>query len=76
MFVAPGLDNDIEPIVKALGPPGVLTIAGSLSYVKRGVVLGFDLVSGRPKIVINLAMARQQRLDFQAALLRLARVVE
>lgn len=76
VFVSPGLDNELGAIVQALEHLGVLTIAGSLPYVKRGLVLGFDLVSGRPKVVINLTMAKRQGLAFQAALLRLAQVVE
>jgi hypothetical protein len=39
-------------------------------------VVGFDLVSGRPKVVINLAMARKQNLRFRSDLLSLARIIE
>jgi YfiR/HmsC-like len=76
VFISTGLDHAIEPVVKTLERLGVLTIAGSLPYVMKGVVLGFDLVSGRPKVVINLTMAKKQGLEFRADLLRLARVVE
>lgn len=76
VFVSTGMDAVIEPLVKALENVAVLTIAGSLPYVQKGIVLGFDLVSGRPKLVINLSMARKQGLEFRAELLRLARVVQ
>lgn len=76
VFVSTGLNNAIEPMVKALETLGVLTIAGSLPYVQDGIVLGFDLVSGRPKVVINLPRARKQGLEFRAELLRLARVIQ
>lgn len=76
VFLSTGLDRVILPIVQALESTRVLTIAGSLPYVSNGVVLGFDLVSGRPKLVINLTSARKQGLEFRAELLRLARVIE
>ena len=75
VYLAPGLDSQIEPITKALESSGVLSVASVLSYVSKGAVLGFELVSGRPKLVINLASAKRQGLAFQAALLDLARVL-
>ncbi len=76
VFLSTGLGHAIEPILKALEGSRALTIAGSLPYVTKGVILGFDLVSGRPKVVINITMAKKQGLDFRAELLRLALVVE
>ena len=37
---------------------------------------GVDLVSGKPKIVIELAQAKRQDVAFKAELLKLARVIE
>jgi hypothetical protein len=76
VFFTPGLDREIDAMVKAVEGLHVLTIAGALAYVKRGVVLGFDLVSGRPKLVINFEMSKRQGLELRSELLRLARVVE
>jgi hypothetical protein len=76
VFLTPGLDGEIDPIVAALQHLRVLSVAGVLSYVSRGLVLGFDLVSGRPKIVINLPIAKKQGLAFRASLLKLARIIE
>jgi hypothetical protein len=36
----------------------------------------FDLVSGRPKILVNLTQARAQHVAFSAELLKLARIYE
>jgi YfiR/HmsC-like len=76
VFLAPGLGGDIDAIVNALKDLRVLSVAGALGYVIKGAVLGFDLVSGRPKLVINLPMAKQHGLQFRASLLKLARVIE
>jgi hypothetical protein len=45
-------------------------------YVPAGIVLGFDLVSGRPKLVVNLSQARRQHVDFRAEVLKLMKVYE
>jgi hypothetical protein len=76
IFVAPGLGSDIEAIVRTLEAMAILSVAGSVSYVERGLVVGFDLVSGRPKVVINLGMAKKQNLRFRSDLLSLARIIE
>jgi len=43
--------------------------------VVQGAVLGFELFSSRPRIVLNLGQAGRQGLDFSSDLARLARVV-
>ena len=44
--------------------------------VPKGIVLSFDLVSGKPKIVVHLGQAKRQDVQFKAELLKLARVIE
>jgi hypothetical protein len=55
---------------RALGARGVLTISSHGPDAARGVVLGFELESGKPRIMLNLKQARAQKLDFSAQLLR------
>jgi YfiR/HmsC-like len=76
VYLTPGFDNEAASIAKALDAARVLTVAGSLSYVKNGLVLGFDLVSGRPKLVVHLASARRQGIAFDATFLAITRVVQ
>jgi hypothetical protein len=52
----------------------LLTVGATPEYVESGIVLGFDLVSGRPKLLINLSQARKQQVDFPASVLRLMKV--
>jgi hypothetical protein len=40
------------------------------------VVLGFDLVSGRPKLLVNLTQAKKQKVDLAAEILKLMKVYE
>lgn len=76
LYLTPGLDKEAAPIVKALEGARVLTVTGALAYVKFGVVLGFDLVSGRPKLVINLTSAKREGFAFDANFLAITRVVQ
>ena len=74
VFIAAELDDAIEAIAKALSSLNVLSVGAHPGYVAKGIVLGFELESGRPKIVINLEQARRQNVDFSSSVLRLMRV--
>jgi hypothetical protein len=76
VYLAPGLGEEIPAIRDALEDVNVLSVAAVASDVPKGVVLGFDLVSGKPKLVVHLAQARRQHVQFRAELLKLARVIE
>jgi hypothetical protein len=54
----------------------VLTMGAVADYVPAGIVFGVDLISGKPKLLVNLTQARRQHVDFGAQLLRLARIYQ
>jgi hypothetical protein len=74
VYLTPGFDDDIERIRAALSNVSVLSVGAVPGYVPEGVVLGFELESGKPKILINLEQARLQSVNFPADLLRLMKV--
>jgi len=76
VFVAPGLAAEATPIAVALAGVDVLSVAAVATDVPRGIVLGFEVVFGKPKLVIHLTRARRQNVAFKPELLRLARVIE
>jgi len=76
VFFGPGLEADIEAIARAFSGVDVLTVSSVAGYVDKGIVIGFDLVSSRPKVVVNLKQTRLQMVDFRADLLKIARVIE
>jgi hypothetical protein len=76
VYLAPGLGDDVPAIKTALDGVNVLSVAALATEVPKGIVLGFDLVSGKPKIVVHLGQARRQDVAFKAELLKLARVLE
>ena len=76
IIVGPGLGERIAAIRDALDGVNVLSVAATPSYVPEGVVLGFDLVSSKPKLLVHLTRARRQGVDLPAEVLKLMRVYE
>jgi len=76
IYVTPGLGTEIEGMRDALSGVSVLSVGAVADYVPKGVVLGFDVVSGKPKLVVNLGQARKQDVAFKAEVLKLMRVIE
>ena len=74
VFVAADLDDAVDAIRAALSSVDVLSVGAQPSYIAKGIVLGFELESGRPKIVINLEQAKRQNVGFSSDVLRLMRV--
>jgi hypothetical protein len=54
----------------------VLSTGAVASFVQHGVVLSFDLVGGKPKLLVHLARAQRQKVDLSAQVLKLVKVVE
>jgi hypothetical protein len=74
VYVTPDLDGELDAIQKALAGVDVLTVSAVPEYVSRGVVLGFELVSGKPKLLLDLPRAKRQNVEFSANALRLMKV--
>lgn len=63
VYFCPGFDGEIPALRKALASARALTVASIPDYVASGVVLGFDLVSGKPKLLVHLAAAIEQGIE-------------
>jgi hypothetical protein len=74
VYVTPDFDSELDALGRALAGVDVLTVSAVSDHVPRGVVLGFELVSGKPKILLDLPRAKRQNVDFSAAVLRLMKV--
>jgi hypothetical protein len=65
VYLTPGFSGlEAAAIARALEGGSVLTVAAAPAMVKRGAVLGFTLVSGRARLLVNLAQAAKQRVAF------------
>jgi hypothetical protein len=76
VFFGPGFDDDVVAIKQALDGHDVLTAGSVPEYVPHGIVLGFDIVSGSPKLLVHLTQAKRQHVALRAELLRMARIFE
>jgi hypothetical protein len=76
VYFTPGFTSDVDAIRAALDGVDVLSVTAVADYVPRGIVLGFDVVSGKPKLLVNLGQARRQHVAFMAEVLKMARVFE
>lgn len=75
VYLSGALGEEIPGIASSLAELSVLSVAVTPAYVPKGAVLGFDAEAGRPKLVVNLAQARLQKVAFKPELLKLARVI-
>jgi len=74
VVLAPGLAAQAPEVARALEGSQALTVTTSPDGVREGFVLGFDLVAGRPRMLLNLGRARRQHADFRAEVLQLMTV--
>ncbi len=72
IYVTPGFtDEEIGAIGASLDGVDVLTASGVPRYIQNGIVLGFGMVSGRPKLLFAMGQARRQKVAIETAVLGL-----
>lgn len=72
VYLSSGLARSAESVAVALKGIDVMTVAAEPSAVIRGIAVGFDLLSGQPKILVNLGQAKTQNVQLPASVLSLA----
>lgn len=76
VYLSPGLGGAIPAVAQALRGTAVLTTGSVAGFVSRGVVLGFDLVSGRSEMLLNRTQMKALNVQFPQTLFQLMRIVE
>ena len=77
VYLAPGFtEAEAAQVGKQLEGQSILSASADPALVGKGVVLGFDLVSGKPKLVVSLARAGKQSVALSAGVLKLMTVIE
>lgn len=54
VYLGPGLSAEAGAIADALSGVDVLSVSAVPTDVARGIVLGFEVVSGKPKLFVHL----------------------
>lgn len=75
LYITPGQDKNISAIVKVSRAQKILTFAGTSQYVEKGLSVGLELVQDKARVLINLPASKAEGTNFQAGLLKLARVI-
>ena len=75
LYIAPGNSGNLEQLLRLSERNQVMTVTGVPDYVNRGAAVGIGLRQDKPEILINLASARSAGGEFDASLLRIARVI-
>lgn len=74
VLFAPEFAAQAPALARAFSGCDCLTVSSTPAGVRDGLVLGFDLVSGKPRMLFNLGQARRQGADFRSELLQLMTV--
>lgn len=77
LYLMPGFsESELAAIAEACAGLSVLSVGALARYVERGTVLAFDLVGGKPKLLVNLTRAKKQQVELSSSVLKLMRVIE
>jgi len=77
LYVTPGFgEGEVEAMAQALDGVSILSAGAHAKYASRGMVLGFDLAGGKPKLIVNLTRAKRQNVELSSSVLKLVRVIE
>lgn len=71
VMLSPSLVGEGEHIRASFDGVNVLTVTPDQELVRRGVVLGFELVSGKPKLFLNRTQANRQSVALSAEVMKL-----
>jgi len=74
VVISPALAFDVAAIRTAFDGTDILTAAPNAEMTRLGIVLGFELVSSRPKLFINLTQAGKQNVSLPSDILKLMTV--
>jgi hypothetical protein len=76
LYMTPGLVDVDENVSKELANIPVLSVSATAEGTAKGMVLGFDLAGGKPKLVVNLPASKRQGVRLSVEVLRIATVIE
>ena len=76
LFLSSSEHPQLKQVLEKLQGRNVLTISDIPGFARQGGIIGFVNETGKVKIEINLAAARQANLKISAKLLEVARIVD
>jgi hypothetical protein len=74
-YVAPGNSRNLANLLRISRARQIITTTGVPAYVDQGIAVGVGVAQDRPHILINLPSSKAEGSEFDASLLRIAKVV-
>jgi hypothetical protein len=68
-------ESKIDQVVQYARANKLLTMTGNVSLLSKGIVLGVDLVDGKPKINLNVKESKDLDIQWNPAMLKVAVLV-
>ncbi|MBL8955743.1 MAG: DUF4154 domain-containing protein [Myxococcaceae bacterium] len=77
LWVSPEADDKgVTAVMEAVGSSNIVTVSAVAAHVRQGVILGFDVLEAKPRILVHLKQARAQSVVFLSGLLTHSVIVE
>jgi len=75
-FIFVGKKADVSTAIEYSRKNKILSVTGTLDYVNQGVSLGIGVGGGKPKIVLNLSASVEESLDWNPAIMKVAKTIK
>lgn len=76
LYIAPGFSEQIKEITAITQELNILSTTGIPKYVKKGVSICIGLKNEKPQIIVNLESSKEEGVDLDAKMLRIAKLEE
>jgi YfiR/HmsC-like len=74
IYVTAGNDGIIPKILVITRAQDILSMGATESHISKGITLGFDMVAGKAKIIINYGGSKNEAVEFSSQLLSVSDV--
>ena len=75
LYIAPGNARNLQRLLQVCQGEHIITTTAVPAYVEQGVAVGIGVRQDKPEILINLRSSKSAGSEFDASLLRIARVI-
>lgn len=62
-------EKDVSAVIEACGSSPIVTVSNNPAHVKQGIIMGYELVEAKPRILVHLKQARAQGVVIFSGLL-------
>ena len=71
-----GKSADVAKAIEYSRANKILSVTGVVDHVNKGVTLGIGVEGGKPKILLNLSSSSDEGLDWNPAIIKIAKTIK